>query len=245
MIIADISNYSKVQDAYYNKTSVNCPECKKEFLIKDSSFYKLKTGQRISLFCSKKCSSKGRYISNSLQLELNLKCHICDNNYTSKLSRNMAFGFCSKECLNKYIKLNPERKNVLLYNCICSNPKDSRSEKCFNCLKNDEDLRLKETTLKDYITMSFDSYSLNHKYNKVRWHARTLMSRSNIKKECKICNFKYGIEVCHIKPISLFSENTKISEINSLNNLIYLCRNHHYMLDNNIEPEIFTNFIHK
>ena len=38
---------------------------------------------------------------------------------------------------------------------------------------------------------------------------------------------------CHIKDISIFNKNTNISIVNHPSNIIGLCKNHHWELDNN------------
>lgn len=52
--------------------------------------------------------------------------------------------------------------------------------------------------------------------------------------KCAICGYDKHVEVAHIKPVSDFNDDTKISEINSLDNLIGLCPNHHWEYDNGI-----------
>jgi predicted restriction endonuclease len=54
---------------------------------------------------------------------------------------------------------------------------------------------------------------------------------SNKDKKCKVCNYEKHIEVCHIKPVSDFNDNTLITDINDLNNLVALCPNHHWEFD--------------
>lgn len=51
---------------------------------------------------------------------------------------------------------------------------------------------------------------------------------------CANCGYKRHYEVCHVKGISTFSDENKISEINDINNLIALCRNCHWELDNGL-----------
>jgi predicted HNH restriction endonuclease len=36
------------------------------------------------------------------------------------------------------------------------------------------------------------------------------------------------VEICHIKGIAEFSQNSLISEVNALSNLVALCKNHHW-----------------
>mgnify|MGYP003346034655 CR=1 FL=1 len=72
------------------------------------------------------------------------------------------------------------------------------------------------------------------KFHNIRIHARKVMKDAKIDKACKICNYNKYVEVCHIKAIADFTLDSKINEINSLSNLIYLCPNHHWELDNNL-----------
>ena len=51
------------------------------------------------------------------------------------------------------------------------------------------------------------------------------------KKTCTICGYDKYYEVCHIKSVSDFSDDSLISEINSLDNLVALCPNHHKEYD--------------
>ena len=41
-------------------------------------------------------------------------------------------------------------------------------------------------------------------------------------------------EVCHIKAVSDFSEDTPITVINHIDNLVALCPNHHWEFDNGL-----------
>lgn len=52
--------------------------------------------------------------------------------------------------------------------------------------------------------------------------------------KCAICGYTNHVEVAHIKAVAEFSDETLISEINSLSNLIGLCPNHHWEYDNGI-----------
>ena len=52
--------------------------------------------------------------------------------------------------------------------------------------------------------------------------------------KCEICGYVHHIEVAHIRPVSDFPDTALIREINSLENLIGLCPNHHWEYDNGI-----------
>ena len=55
-----------------------------------------------------------------------------------------------------------------------------------------------------------------------------------IKKPCANCGYDKHVELCHIKPLSSFEDSAKLSEVNSENNVIQLCRNCHWEFDNNL-----------
>lgn len=51
---------------------------------------------------------------------------------------------------------------------------------------------------------------------------------------CQNCGYNKHVEVCHIKPIASYSEDTKLDEINCIDNLVVLCPNCHWELDNGV-----------
>jgi hypothetical protein len=65
-------------------------------------------------------------------------------------------------------------------------------------------------------------------------HAKKVFSLSGQEKICKNCGFVHGIQVCHIKSIASFSDETLISEINNISNLTPLCPNCHWLFDHGI-----------
>ena len=52
--------------------------------------------------------------------------------------------------------------------------------------------------------------------------------------KCAICGYSNHVEVAHIKAVSDFDDNATIKEINSVDNLIGLCPNHHWEYDHGI-----------
>jgi len=72
------------------------------------------------------------------------------------------------------------------------------------------------------------------KFHNIRVHARKTMKAAKVPKQCKVCGYKNYVEVCHIKGIADFNNSSLIQDINALSNLVYLCPNHHWVLDNNI-----------
>ena len=62
--------------------------------------------------------------------------------------------------------------------------------------------------------------------------ARKIFKEHNNEFKCLICGYDKHVEIAHIKPVSEFDDNSIISEINDINNLIALCPNHHWEYDN-------------
>ena len=146
--------------------------------------------------------------------------------------------FCSKSCSAIHNnKLFPKRKTKKL--CIVCNKlvKSWKHSRCVEhqkkYLENKFDY-IKELTLQDY----WQKKSLEglHKSSK-NAHIR-ILARSHFKdlisKPCAKCGYDKHVELCHIKAISDFLPTSKIKEVNSYENLIQLCRNHHWELDNGL-----------
>jgi len=52
------------------------------------------------------------------------------------------------------------------------------------------------------------------------------------KQPCKRCGYSIHVELCHIKPVASFPLETKLREVNDPLNIVVLCRNCHWELDN-------------
>lgn len=51
---------------------------------------------------------------------------------------------------------------------------------------------------------------------------------------CQKCGYTFHVELCHIKAIKSFGPEDILGVINSPENLLVLCRNHHWEFDNSI-----------
>jgi hypothetical protein len=81
----------------------------------------------------------------------------------------------------------------------------------------------------------FESKGIYYKFRAViRKHAHYIYHKNNGEKKCKVCEYENHVEVCHIKSVSSFGDNDLITDINSFDNLIGLCPNHHWEFDNGI-----------
>mgnify|MGYP000873201064 CR=1 FL=1 len=141
--------------------------------------------------------------------------------------------YCSRSCSAKYTNTHfPKRKLTQTYCKHCGanlNRKNTNDQRtvCDDCKPNINDTK----TLGDLI---YHNHHKSSAFALVRSRARSILNRERITKECIICKYNLHVEVCHIKAISLYSLDTLVSEINNLNNLVYLCPNHHWEFDNKL-----------
>lgn len=68
----------------------------------------------------------------------------------------------------------------------------------------------------------------------VRKLAEKTYKDSSKELKCAVCKYDKHVEIAHIKPVSDFDDSSTIAEINSIDNLIALCPNHHWEYDNGI-----------
>lgn len=136
--------------------------------------------------------------------------------------------FCSSRCAAIYNNTNfPKRKKLVLeWICIeCGKPTTERRKYCNDCLPNQIDWMSR--TLAELTTDGYDQT-----YRIVRSLARRIYKESGLPLECRVCGYSEHYEICHIRAIRKFPKNTLIREVNRLDNLVALCPNHHWELDN-------------
>lgn len=65
-------------------------------------------------------------------------------------------------------------------------------------------------------------------------HACIVCDRNGIERKCKECGYDKWVDMCHVKPVADFPDSALISEINSLENILPLCKNHHWEFDHGL-----------
>ena len=185
-------------------------------------------------YCSLSCSNRNRPKTLPKIKSTNI-CLTCGKNTNNPK-------YCNRSCAaisNNGIK--PKRK-AQIRNCldcrkVCSNV--DQTHRCINCHK--QNLHTKSLKrISDYGNKSLEecvNYALKyreskHKYELVRDHAHRASHVLKWEKgQCESCGWDKHTELCHIKPISHFSKESLLSEINSKDNITFLCPNCHWMLD--------------
>lgn len=214
-----------------------CKHCGKEFVRTKRQLSKAKYS--IPVFCCSECQ-KEWYKKNSYVV---VKCENCGKEFTIKKyrydSNETKHFFCDNSCAAKYNnkirdrKVECESENYKKgYNkCpICGKLKYYKSELCQDC-RNKEKRKIKERTLGSFIN---GYHYLTTKCGDIRKDARRTIEESKKEKVCAYCHnheFDDILEVHHLKGILEFDKEATISEINSEDNLVWLCPNHHKMLE--------------
>lgn len=139
--------------------------------------------------------------------------------------------FCSQSCSATFNnKISPKRsKDTNKFCPVCGGLKTAKAIMCTNCTNNSRSI--KSRTLGSYID---GNKYLTSKVTSIRADAKRTLLNSNKEKVCNYCHnheFDEILEVHHIKGILQFSSSSTIEEINSLDNLVWLCPNHHIMIE--------------
>ena len=109
-----------------------------------------------------------------------------------------------------------------------------QAEKCLKCHRKETIHFTQDKTLGDFLSLSsvrngHPAWRYNHIRSLARYHYQHLL-----KKPCHICGYDKHVVLCHIRAIADFPMSALISEINAPTNVIQLCPNHHWELDNNL-----------
>lgn len=198
------------QKEWYKENSyitVKCKNCGKEFQISKGVYNKSETK---NFFCSHSCSAT---YNNSKRIISEAQKKKTSETFRKKLGIEIPYNENDKIC--------PK----------CGNKKDKYAKLCSKCLKQYNRDILKNRTLGSYI----DGHKyLSTKCGEIRRDARKTIEESKREKVCEYCHnheFDDILEVHHLKGILEFDRSATVAEINDINNLVWLCPNHHKMLE--------------
>lgn len=135
--------------------------------------------------------------------------------------------FCTRSCSVAYHnRLNPKRKREPAFCKHCQAVIPKGRTVCDDCNRSMVDWS--QRTIGDLRRATAYAYQVNAQ---IRYMARRAYRRSHLPTACYACGYDRHIEVCHIRPIGEWPDNTAISVINGEENLIALCPNCHWELD--------------
>lgn len=219
---------------------LECYNCKSTFHKNKGTVQRGLKGRRAVKFCNLKCAGEYKTKQGTFQTE----CSNCNSPLTkhNKDISSSGNNFCNKSCAAKFTN----KKRILLPKKNSKGGRRSLKNICTSCGKYGKNLRnrlCKDCKITNNVhnfgreksISDFSSTYARHRYQGIRNHAHRVANLSGLNKVCgKIdCNYSLHVELCHVNPIHSFPKHTKLEVVNSIDNLIYLCRNHHWELENN------------
>lgn len=205
---------------YSTEITIACqaPGCNNNFIRKAKEIKAHYARGRQSFFCSIGCvaTMKGHLKQKSI-------CELtqCNNLTTSK--------FCSRSCAAQHN--NSLRKRKLCKTCL-NKPRDIKQycQSCWDLMPHrggfsakDDDSTLAELKIK---------YSTSQYHAKIRGRSRAVYKSSGKPMTCKCCGYNLHVDIAHIKSVKDFSTHTPLKIVNEIQNLVALCKNHHWEFDN-------------
>jgi hypothetical protein len=173
-------------------------------------------------------------------MKTTFKCLQCDDSFERSQGRinRGETKFCSSSCSATYNNSNakPGRKfgpdRITFTYC--------KMKDCGILISNSyycethRPLKIKEKTIGE---LENKNQRKANRFSSIRDNARVVAKKNGISNECLLCGYNKIVQVCHIKSLSSFPIDTKISEVNSLENLVCLCPNHHWEMDHSVLSE--------
>jgi hypothetical protein len=139
--------------------------------------------------------------------------------------------FCSRSCSakknnSKYPKR--ERDEFKTVCVVCGKNKSYGAKKCQSCKRKQSLDRVWKCKISKY----YMNGASRTKYSSISKWANVYMNDFDSRdKKCQVCGYNKIVQVAHKKPISDFSPDDLMGDVNSSSNLMWLCPNHHAEFD--------------
>ena len=214
------------------------PECINEF---DYTYDKI--------YCSRSCAAK---VNNSIRPKRNLtqwKCESCDE-VIVRTSWKDRRRFCDECRYSRRVTLaqearskkTPKKEKIKVsytFNCKgCQQPFESSTKTRLYCSKDCRKYVPIQREMIDWESLTIKEVKGEGNANSrsrmpyVRNLARKKYLKSDKPKQCFVCNYDYHFDICHIKDVHQYHDDALIREVNHIDNLVALCKNHHWEFDN-------------
>lgn len=141
--------------------------------------------------------------------------------------------FCSRSCASSSNNRIPKRKKIV-QRCVSCDVVVARRRYCKNCFDSHRKtniIQMGNQTLKE-IKDEVRKVNVPPSYShaRVRYHCSLLWK--SLAKACQVCGYSTHVELCHVKAIKDHNDSDTLSIINKRDNIVFLCPNHHWELDN-------------
>lgn len=161
---------------------------------------------------------------NRKKLEVECKnCQVMFFKIASEVKR-IPNHFCSRSCAASFNGKKYPKRSVEGVCKKCNIPIHAAATYCVLC--NPFVIDFTKLLYKDVV-----GKRIYQKNSAIRTWARRFYFSFDKPDYCAYCSYSKHIDICHIKQISSYSPDTPVSEINDIDNLIGLCKNHHWEFD--------------
>ena len=197
---------------------ITCPYCESSHIYKNG--FSIKGEQRyICINCNRKFTEST--VVRMPKETIVIHCINCGKETTNPR-------FCSKTCAAQYNNVHfPKRQANPRFCKYCGVRIHGRRTTCDEC--NPSIVDWTERTLKQIRDAA--KYQAN---GQIRGIARRTYEQANRPRICANCGYSKHIEICHIRAINSFPDETPVAVINDLANLVALCPNCHWEFDNGL-----------
>ena len=170
---------------------------------------------------------------------MKINCEYCNNEFDKQEWRikKSKHNFCSRKCSCQNATEIRWEDHVKLENkcSLCDKKIDWRNSSalCNDCLNKSLTEKSKSITLGEL-------KSKHNNRNIKKWYSaeiRVLNKSWNYdlsQLACQKCGYTLHSEMCNVKAIKDFNNDSTLGEINDLANIVVLCPNHHWEFDNNL-----------
>lgn len=181
-------------------------------------------------YCSQTCVHNHRKTE-----EKQIKCDFCSVLFLRKtIDSDQLHNFCSCSCSAKHTnferKQNHKTKQERPRNCKICNIEfayKTKTKFCNSCTPT-SNLNISKGIL------FAKRANWQSARSAIQQMARKNYFFANPDAFCHICNYKTHVEVAHKQSVSSFPDETLLSTINDISNLVGLCPNHHWEYDNGL-----------
>ena len=169
-------------------------------------------------------------------MKISLNCNTCQNIFEKnhyEIKPNKSY-YCSRKCnlVNaNHIKYKDHKKTITTcVQCNCTIDNRSKKRLCLLCYTRQTRVKLENQTLAD-IKNKHKSRKFLHWYSSEIRNFNREWNKSLLSLPCQVCGYSRKIHLAHIKPICSYPDTALLKEINSEQNNLVLCPNHHSEFD--------------
>ena len=138
--------------------------------------------------------------------------------------------YCSRSCAGlahkSYLRVSTKEERYCKY---CGTPVNNPVRICRNCRTIQDKFDWSKRTIGEVRAAA--KYQVN---GVIRRAARQIYKRTGLPQICMYCGYDKHVEICHIRAINSFPEETPVSVVSGIDNLVALCPNCHWEFDNGL-----------